>query len=94
MLGQITFFRESRVPKQCTGSFKLSNAWTKLWNKLMEDKEGVKKQNFRKGFEKNEPLAWGEFSKFRISLLRVRLFGCTYTRITDKITCFFGYNRL
>ena len=30
------------------------NAWTNFWNKIMAEKAGVKKQNCKKGFEKNE----------------------------------------
>ena len=44
MLMQITFFRVSRVPKGCSGSFNLSNAWTNMWNKMMDEKAGVKRQ--------------------------------------------------
>ena len=54
MLRQITFFRASWVPKRCSGIFNVSNAWTNKWNKMMEEKEGVKRQNCKKGFEKNE----------------------------------------
>ena len=44
MLSQITLFRVTRVPKQCTGNFKVSNAWTNLWNIMMEEKTGLKIQ--------------------------------------------------
>ena len=54
MLKQITFFRVSRVPKRCSGIFKVSNAWTSTWNKIMEENAGVERQNSKKGFEKNE----------------------------------------
>ena len=53
-LGQITFFRVSRVPKQWTGIFKVSNTCTNLCNNMVEEKAGVEKQNSKKGFEKNE----------------------------------------
>ena len=29
-------------------------AWTNMWNKMMEEKAGVERQNSKKGFEKNE----------------------------------------
>ena len=51
---QITFFRVSRVPKQRTGIFKVSNTCTNLYNNMVEEKAGVEKQNSEKGFEKNE----------------------------------------
>ena len=54
MLGQITFFRVSRVPKQRTGIFKVSNTSTNLCNNMVEEKALVEKQNSKKGFEKNE----------------------------------------
>ena len=47
-------FKVSRVPKQCSGIFEVSNAWINLWNNMMEEKAGVKKQNSKKGFEKND----------------------------------------
>ena len=50
----IPFFKVSQVPKQCTGIFTVSNAWTNLWNKKMEGKARVEKQNSVKGFDKNE----------------------------------------
>ena len=53
MLKQITFFRLSRVPELCSGIFNLSNAWTNTWNKMMEGKVGVERQNSKKKFEKN-----------------------------------------
>ena len=54
MIGQITFLRVSRVPKQWTGIFKVSNTCTNLCNNMVEEKAGVKKENSKKGFEKNE----------------------------------------
>ena len=51
---QITFFRVSRVPKQWTGIFKVSNTCMNLCNNMVEEKAGVEKQNSKKGFEKNE----------------------------------------
>ena len=51
---EITFFRVSRVPKQQTGIFKVSNTCTNLCNNMVEEKAGVEKQNSEKGFEKNE----------------------------------------
>ena len=54
MLRQITFFRVSHVPKEHTGIFKDSNAWTNLWNKMMEETEWVKEQNSKKRLGKNE----------------------------------------
>ena len=51
---QITFFRLSRVPKQWTGIFKVSNTCMNLCNNIVEEKVGVKIQNSKKGFEKNE----------------------------------------
>ena len=42
MLMQITFFRVFWVLKRCTGIFKVSNAWTNLWNTMMEKKRGQK----------------------------------------------------
>ena len=38
----ITFFWVSRNPEQHI--FKVSNAWTNMWNKMMEEKAQVKKQ--------------------------------------------------
>ena len=52
MLVQITLFKVSRVPKQWTGIFKVSNTWTNLWNSMVEEKAGVEKQNSKKGFLK------------------------------------------
>ena len=43
-----------RVPKQRTGIFKVSNTCMNLWDNMKEEKVGVEKQNFEKGFEKNE----------------------------------------
>ena len=42
MLRQITFFKVSWIPKQCTGIFKVSNAWTDLWNNMIEEKAGLR----------------------------------------------------
>ena len=55
------FLRVSQFPKQCTGIFKASNAWKSMWNKMMEGKAGVKKQNSKNGFdsEKNEHTCTG-----------------------------------
>ena len=47
-------FKVFRVPERCTGIFNVSNACTKMLNKLIEENEGVKKQKSKKGFEKNE----------------------------------------
>ena len=54
MFRQITFFKVFRVPKQRTGIFEVSNTWTILCNNMVEEKAGIKKQNSKKGFEKNE----------------------------------------
>ena len=54
MLRQITFFKVSLVSKRCSGFFNVSNAWINLWNRMMEEKAGVERQNSKKGFEKNE----------------------------------------
>ena len=51
--GKFTFFRVSWVPKQCTRIFKVSNAWTNLWNHMMEETAGVKTQKSKKGIKKN-----------------------------------------
>ena len=48
MLRQINLFRVSRVPQRCSGIFKVSNAWTNMWNKMMKEKERVKRQNSKK----------------------------------------------
>ena len=53
-ISQITFFRVSRDPKRCSGIFNVLKAWTNMWNKMMEEKAGVERQNSKKGFEKNE----------------------------------------
>ena len=53
MCMQIIFFKVSCFPKQCTRFFKLSNALTNLWNKMMEGEAVVWKQNSMQGFEKN-----------------------------------------
>ena len=50
---QITFFRVSRVPKQWTGIFKVSNTCTNLCNNMVEEKAGEEKQNSKKTFENN-----------------------------------------
>ena len=50
---QITF-RVSWVPKQWTGIFKMSNTCTISFNNMVEEKAGVKMQNSKKEFEKNE----------------------------------------
>ena len=39
MLRQITFFRVLRFPKRCSAIFNVSNAWTNMWNKTMEDRQ-------------------------------------------------------
>ena len=73
MLRQITFFRVSRVPNRCSGIFNASNSLTNMWNKMMEEKAGIERQNSKKGFERmSMPAAWREFSLFRI-LLPVRI---------------------
>ena len=54
MLDKSYFSRVSLVQKQCSGIFNVSNAWTNTWNKMMEEKGGVDRQNSKKGFEKNE----------------------------------------
>ena len=54
MCMQIIFFKVSCFPKQCTRIFKLSNALTNLWNKMMEGEAVVWKQNSMQGFEKNQ----------------------------------------
>ena len=52
MLGQITFFKVSRVRKQWTGIFKVSNTCKNLCNNMVEKKAGVEKQNSKKGLER------------------------------------------
>ena len=62
MLRQITFLRVSLVPKRCSGIFNVSNAWTNMWNKMMEEKAGVERQNSKKEFETmSMTAAWREF---------------------------------
>ena len=51
-LRQITFFGVSRVPKRWSGIFNVSNAWANMWIKIMEENEGVERQNSKRGFEK------------------------------------------
>ena len=52
MLKQITFFRVSWVLKGCSGIFNVWNAWTNIWNNLKKmKKEGVERQNSKKGFK-------------------------------------------
>ena len=54
-----------KVLAKCSGN--ASNAWTNMWNKMMEERAGVERQNSKKGFEKmGVPAAWREFSWFRI----------------------------
>ena len=66
---QIAFFRISRFPKRCSGIFNASNAWTNMWNKMMEEKVMVERQNSTEGFERmSRPAAWREFSWFWILL--------------------------
>ena len=48
---QITFSKVSLVPKQCSVIFNVSNAWTNMWNKMMEEKVGVVR---REDSKKNE----------------------------------------
>ena len=71
---QITLFRMSPLSKQCTAIFKVSIAWTKLWDKMMQEKAVIKKQKSKKGFEKNEHVcsmdsvtAWREFFLVTVS---------------------------
>ena len=67
MLRQITFFRVSRVPKQCSGISNVLNAWINMWNKMIEEKAGVERQNSKKGFQRRSmPAAWREFLWFQI----------------------------
>ena len=58
MLRQIVFFSEylrfQKQIRQLTGIFQVSNAWTKLWKNMVEEKAVVKKQNSKRGFEKKE----------------------------------------
>ena len=75
MLRQITFFRVSWVPKRCFGISNVSNAWTNMWNKVMEEnleKVGVERQNSKKGLEKNEHACSSE-GVFVVSYCTVRL---------------------
>ena len=66
MLRQITFFRVSRVPKQCSGISNVSNAWINMWNKMIEEKAGFERQNSKKGFQRRSmPAAWREFLWFQ-----------------------------
>ena len=51
---QITFFRVSRVTKQWTGIFKVSDTCMNLCNNMVEEKAGLEKQNSKKRFEKNK----------------------------------------
>ena len=32
----------------------MSNVWTNMWNKMMEEKEGAGRRNSKEGFEENE----------------------------------------
>ena len=71
MLRQITFFRVSQVPKRFSvailWNFQCVNAWTNIWNKMMEEDTGVERQNSKKGVERmSMPAAWREFSWFWI----------------------------
>ena len=50
---QITF-RVSRVPKQWTGSCKVSNTWTNLCNNMVEEKAKSRSRIPRKDSKKNE----------------------------------------
>ena len=52
MLGQITFFRVSWVPKQWTGIFKVSNTCTNLCNNMMEEKSGSRSRIPRKDLKR------------------------------------------
>ena len=65
MLRQITFFRVSRVPKKCSGIFNVSNAWTNMCNKTIEEKAGLRGSIARKESKEIErmsmPAAWREF---------------------------------
>ena len=69
---QITFFRVSWVPKQCSGIFNVSNAWTNMWNKLMEKRQGSRGRTPRKDLKRmSMPAVWTllrEFSWFQIPL--------------------------
>ena len=49
---QITFLRLSWVPEQCTGIFKVLNAWTIMWKKMMKIKAGFQKENSNQGLNK------------------------------------------
>ena len=52
-----------------SGIFNASNAWTNMWNKMMKEKAGAERQNFKKGFDRmSMPAAWREYSWFRIFL--------------------------
>ena len=70
MLRQIIFFRVSLVPKRCSGIFNVSNAWTNMWNKMMEGKKmGVERHSSKKGFKRmSMPAEWRDFSRFWILL--------------------------
>ena len=48
----VTFFRVSLVQKLCSGIFNMWNAGINMWNKMMEEKAGVERQNSNKGFER------------------------------------------
>ena len=53
----------------------MSNAWTNMWNKVMEEnleKVGVERQNSKKGLEKNEHACSSE-GVFVVSYCTVRL---------------------
>ena len=45
-LREISFFRVSLVPEQCTENFKMSDAWMNMWNKMTKDKSGGQEAEF------------------------------------------------
>ena len=70
---QITSFRVSLVPKQCSGIFNVSNAWTNMWN-IARIKMKEEKQRLRGRIPKND---WK-----RISMLAV--WTSQYLKVTGQ----------
>ena len=52
MLMQIIFSEIQSI--SCSKAINVSKTWTNTWNKMVEEKAGVERQNSKKGFEKNE----------------------------------------
>ena len=65
MFRQITFFRVSLVPKKWSVIFSVSNAWTNMWNKMMEKKRGLRGRIPRKDLKRmSMPAVWRSFRVF------------------------------